>query len=93
MVGYTLKNVLSDYGSVSRGVATRDAEGYLKSMKEHTVIVREGEDLIDVMRSGQGVLNIVLSLGDIKSELDATIHQLHAPAEVVSYGGTPAVSQ
>jgi len=46
MVGYTLKDVLSDYGSVSRGVATRDEEGYLKSMKEHTVIVREGDKII-----------------------------------------------
>jgi len=46
MVGYTLRNVLSDHGSVSRGVATPDAEGYLKSMKEHTVIVREGDKII-----------------------------------------------
>lgn len=46
MVGYTLKNVLSEYGSVSRGVASRDAEGYLSSMKEHTVIVREGDKII-----------------------------------------------
>ncbi len=46
MVGYTLKNVLSDHGSVSRGVATRDGDGFLKSMKEHTVIVREGNKII-----------------------------------------------
>jgi hypothetical protein len=37
MVGYTLQNVLSEHGSVSRGVATPDANGYLQSMKEHTV--------------------------------------------------------
>ncbi len=46
MVGYTLKNVLSEHGSVSRGIATRDDAGYLKSMKEHTVIVREGNKII-----------------------------------------------
>jgi hypothetical protein len=46
MVGYTLKNVLSEYGSVSRGIAARDAEGFLKDMKEHTVIVREGDKII-----------------------------------------------
>jgi len=46
MVGYTLKNVLSEHGSVSRGIATRDENGYLKSMKEHTVIVREGDSII-----------------------------------------------
>ena len=33
MVGYTLQNVLSEHGSVSRGVATPDADGYLQSMK------------------------------------------------------------
>jgi NDP-sugar pyrophosphorylase family protein len=46
MVGYTLKNVLSDHGSVSRGVATADAGGLLKTMKEHTVIVRQGDKII-----------------------------------------------
>lgn len=46
MVGYTLKNVLSEHGSVSRGIATRDDAGYLQSMKEHTVIVREGDKII-----------------------------------------------
>lgn len=46
MVGYTLKNVLSDFGSVSRGVAAMDADGYLTGMKEHTVIVRERGKII-----------------------------------------------
>jgi hypothetical protein len=46
MVGYTLKNVLSEYGSVSRGVATRNGMGYLQDMKEHTVIVREGDKIV-----------------------------------------------
>jgi len=46
MVGYTLKNVLSEYGSVSRGIAQRDADGFLIDMKEHTVIVREGDRII-----------------------------------------------
>lgn len=46
MVGDTLKNVLSDFGSVSRGVAAMDADGYLTGMKEHTVIVREGDTII-----------------------------------------------
>jgi len=41
MVGYTLKNVLSDHGSVSRGVAEeRDAEGYLKVLNELAKIVK-----------------------------------------------------
>ena len=41
MVGYILKNVLSDHGSVSRGVAEeRDAEGYLKVLSELAKIVK-----------------------------------------------------
>lgn len=41
MVGYTLKNVLSDHGSVSRGVAEeRDAEGFLKVLNELAKIVK-----------------------------------------------------
>lgn len=46
MVGYTLKNVLSDFGSVSRGIADMDANRYLTGMKEHTVIVRKGDKII-----------------------------------------------
>jgi NDP-sugar pyrophosphorylase family protein len=42
MVGYTLKNVLSEHGSVSRGVAEeRDSQGYLKKLNELTKIVTE----------------------------------------------------
>jgi choline kinase len=41
MVGYTLKNVLSDYGSVSRGVANQGEDGMLISLDELTNIVKE----------------------------------------------------
>ncbi len=38
MVGYQLKNTLSENGSVSRGVCTTDAEGHLISVVERTQI-------------------------------------------------------
>ncbi|MFN8051140.1 MAG: MerR family transcriptional regulator [Acidimicrobiales bacterium] len=58
-----------------------------------SVLVRTGEELIDALRAGQGVLN-VLQLGGVKDELDASIVQLHPePAEVITYGGASAVSQ
>jgi dTDP-glucose pyrophosphorylase len=57
MVGYTLRNVLSEHGSVSRGVATPDADGYLSSMKEHTVIIREGEKVISRGKEGDEELS------------------------------------
>jgi NDP-sugar pyrophosphorylase family protein len=46
MVGFTLKNVLSEHGSVSRGVGETDAEGYLKSVVERTTIVKENGKII-----------------------------------------------
>ena len=36
LVGYALKRTLSDHGTVSRGICDVDAEGYLKSLTEHT---------------------------------------------------------
>ena len=44
-----------------------------------SVLVRTGEELVDALRPGQGVLN-VLPLGGVKSELDASIVQLR-PAD------------
>jgi len=64
MVGYTLRNVLSEYGSVSRGVAQQDADGFLKDMKEHTVIVREGDKIIS---KNEG--NMVLD-GDVQVSMN-----------------------
>lgn len=42
MVGYTLRNTLSDFGTVSRGVCYSDGEGCLKNVVERTKIEREG---------------------------------------------------
>jgi DNA-binding transcriptional MerR regulator len=41
----------------------------------NSVLARNGEDLVDLVRHGQGVLNIV-SLGQVVDELDASIHDL-----------------
>ena len=40
MVGFYLKNTLSDHGSVARGVCTRDNDGMLSSVTEMTKIFR-----------------------------------------------------
>jgi len=42
MVGFTLRNTLSDHGSVARGVCVADAEGFLTSIDEMTGIHRDG---------------------------------------------------
>jgi NDP-sugar pyrophosphorylase family protein len=52
MVGYTLKNVLSEHGSVSRGVGEMDANGFLKSVVERTTIVKENGKIISKEKDG-----------------------------------------
>jgi NDP-sugar pyrophosphorylase family protein len=42
MVGYQLKNTLSDFGTVSRGVCTTNGNDYLESVTELTKIERHG---------------------------------------------------
>jgi hypothetical protein len=43
MVGYLLKNTLTENGSVARGVCTTDENGYLKTIVERTKIIRTKE--------------------------------------------------
>lgn len=52
LIGYTLKNVLSDHGSVSRGCGERDANGYLSSVVERTTIVKENGKIISKEKDG-----------------------------------------
>lgn len=53
MVGYTLANVLSEYGSVSRGVAeARDQHGYLMKLSELTTIVKENGKIVSKEPTG-----------------------------------------
>jgi UTP-glucose-1-phosphate uridylyltransferase len=47
MVGYYLKNTLSEHGSVSRGVCTLDENQFLKGIVEHTKIQEEAGKIID----------------------------------------------
>lgn len=57
MVGYTLKNVLSDYGSVSRGVANQGEDGMLISLDELTNIVKENGKIISKQDGVEKVLD------------------------------------
>ena len=65
-----------------------------------SVLVRSGEELIDVLQQGQGVLN-VLPLAGVKEEIDARIVELRPPvtespavvlAVTVPEPGTPAAA-
>jgi NDP-sugar pyrophosphorylase family protein len=57
MVGYTLKNVLSEHGSVSRGVGETDKNGHLTSVIERTTIVVENGKIISKEKDGDLVLS------------------------------------
>ncbi|MDH4058126.1 MAG: sugar phosphate nucleotidyltransferase [Cyclobacteriaceae bacterium] len=57
LVGYTLKNVLSDYGSVSRGVGEEDSDGYLTSVVERTTVVKENGKIISKEKDKDVELN------------------------------------
>ncbi|MFC4871130.1 nucleotidyltransferase family protein [Negadavirga shengliensis] len=48
MVGYAIKNVLSEHGTVSRGVCEYDEEGYLTGMVERTSISRHGNSIMHI---------------------------------------------
>ena len=56
-----------------------------------TVLVRTGEEIIDLLKGGQGVLNIVPMAG-VVSELDAAIHAVegHGEAQPEQEGGAAA---
>jgi DNA-binding transcriptional MerR regulator len=64
----------------------------------NSVLVRTGEDLVDVVRQGQGVLNIV-SLGQVVDELEASIHDLgdaasdDAPARAAHPAGSSSAAE
>jgi hypothetical protein len=42
MVGFTLRNTLSEFGSVARGICKTSGAGYLESVTEMTKIERDG---------------------------------------------------
>jgi Nucleotidyl transferase len=42
MVGFVLRNTLSEFGSVARGVSQADSKGYLQSVVELTKVERDG---------------------------------------------------
>lgn len=47
LVGYTLKDTLSDHGSVSRGVCEADEENTLLSVVERTQLTKKGSAVVD----------------------------------------------
>lgn len=58
MIGYLLKNTLSENGSVSRGICNVNDNGFLIEVEEHTKIERqENGEVTNVGEGSQSVLN------------------------------------
>jgi len=56
MVGYDLCNTMSEYGSVSRGICTKDENGWLLEVVERTKIRFVGEGIEDVQENGESLV-------------------------------------
>jgi len=52
MVGFALRNTLSEHGAVSRGVCSCDSNGYLKTIAEFTKVEKDGNGAKGVDESG-----------------------------------------
>jgi len=53
MVGFILRNTLSEFGAVARGVCHTTDDGYLKDITELKSIAREGPRIINIEADGQ----------------------------------------
>ena len=56
---------------------------------DHTVLTRDGDEIIDLVRKGQGVLN-VLSMSGVVDQVDASITELFPEGARSSAEGPPA---
>jgi DNA-binding transcriptional MerR regulator len=54
----------------------------------NSVLAQSDDQLVDLLKGGQGVLNIVLPLAGVVEELDAAIHELVPPTD--GEGDAPA---
>ena len=53
MVGFQLDKTLSDSGTVSRGVCSKDKNGFLTFIQEHTNIKRQGDKIVGETLEGK----------------------------------------
>jgi hypothetical protein len=60
MIGFVLRNTLSDFGAVSRGICDKDAQGFLHSIVERTSIERDGSGAKSIDSAG----NVTALSGD-----------------------------
>jgi DNA-binding transcriptional MerR regulator len=77
--GFDLKKVRAIIGYVRDNLGEDVATANLVITGSDSVLTQTGEELVDVLKNGQGVLNIV-PIGGLTTELQAKITELH-PSE------------
>ena len=87
--GVSLQSARRAINTLHQNLGLDLASANLVLAGSNTVLARSDGEIIDLLRGGQGVLNMVLPLGGVKDELDAAIHELRAmepdaPAPVTS---------
>jgi len=89
--GIKLESVRTVFNYLRRHVTTDVASAHVV-ISGQSVVLCDGEHLIDAVRNGQGVLN-VLPLGNVKQELDARIIELKRTSEPRPVAARPASPQ
>jgi DNA-binding transcriptional MerR regulator len=76
--GLSLQSVRTAVGYLRENLGEDVAAANLVLNGSESVLASTGEEIVDLLRGGQGVLNIV-PLAGVKEELDAAIHEFSAP--------------
>jgi DNA-binding transcriptional MerR regulator len=85
--GIKLENVRGVFSDLRENLGEDVSAANLVIQGSTTVLIQTDGELIDLVKQGQGVLNI-LALGNVKKDLDAAIVELH-PAGERSGGRSP----
>ena len=78
--GVSLQSARRAIDCLREGLGEDLASANLVLNGDGSVLARNDEDLVDLLKGGQGVLNIVLPLSGVVGELDGAIDQLRRAA-------------
>ena len=81
--GIKLESVRAAFDYLRDELAQAPTEVNLVISGKGSVLIRNGEQIIDLLREGQGVLN-VLPLAGVKNEVDAKIVELYPEVEITA---------
>lgn len=81
--GIRLESVRDVFAYLRTQLGTDVASANLVISGSTSVVVRDGAELTDALKAGQGVLN-VLALAGVKSEIDAALVELFPTTEINS---------